>query len=624
MDPDKVQGDVQRPYQQEPEQSDKIDPEKFKKVMKVDESDEAQKRHKRNLKREEEEGEDEEVEDKGPTPPQASTSFSEFMSDKDELDNLFDKQSGGIRRQVEPEEQSSFVAPQPGSINTEGVELDDEEEPSTSVQAASGSGGATTTGGETSQQPPPQAPPSEGSSSGGYQQEGETPLYEGGGLTEESYTPEQTQPQRAPQQSQQEAFSGSSTESTEDGQVSESQEKEKGGEQPASHKKEEDASLLASQPKLGALKPKKKKKATGPAPEEKIVPQEKAPPQEKGKVQEKVSLQEGPAHQREVFHGETETVSKGIDKTDQKAPRSPQKEREHGEVTPHILQDQKTKEHIPTDLEGVEGTETKKTSPIAVPSKDEMAGDLSDEGKNAKQGVTNFETPEEAPSAPAVALRGPTKEEGAFRRLSPQEVRQKRLAKASKATSSAIEGMVVPSAGEGEKGQFREGKKEKEEEGNIVEASAESASITLPTFDTPLAPITPPDSTPEYSKLSPEVYELFEKMGGVMTIKQDEGITTTTMKIAMPNSVFDGSEIILEKYDTAPHSYNLQLVGSPEAVKRFSDNLPKLNTAFKEANFNFDVNLLTPSLSRPKKPPHLIRRKGSAGGKGGGGKQSSS
>ena len=38
MDPDKIKGDVHQPYnkpQQDQEASDKIDPEKFKKVMKV-------------------------------------------------------------------------------------------------------------------------------------------------------------------------------------------------------------------------------------------------------------------------------------------------------------------------------------------------------------------------------------------------------------------------------------------------------------------------------------------------------------------------------------------------------------------------------------------------------------
>ena len=69
-----------------------VDPEKFKKVMKVDESDETQKRKKRNLPKEEEEGADEEVQEQAPA-PNPVTSFSEFMSDKEELGNVFDKES---------------------------------------------------------------------------------------------------------------------------------------------------------------------------------------------------------------------------------------------------------------------------------------------------------------------------------------------------------------------------------------------------------------------------------------------------------------------------------------------------------------------------------------------------
>jgi len=102
-------------------------------------------------------------------------------------------------------------------------------------------------------------------------------------------------------------------------------------------------------------------------------------------------------------------------------------------------------------------------------------------------------------------------------------------------------------------------------------------------------------------------------------VQVDKGVTTTTMDINMPNSVFNGAQVILDQYSTAPHSYNVQLIGSPEAVKAFSENLDGLKSAFAEGRFNFEVNILTPSIGKPKKSPHLIRRKGSAGGKGGSG-----
>ena len=172
MDPDKIKGDLQRPYNapEEKESSDKIDPEKFKKVMKVDESDETQKRKKRNLPKEEEEGADEEVQEQAPA-PNPVTSFSEFMSDKEELGNVYDKESGGTRRQVAPQEGTAFTAPPSGSISTEGVDLDQESAPPPTSSGYSSETPSQPQQGETAQPPPSQ--PQEPSSPGQYQKPNE-------------------------------------------------------------------------------------------------------------------------------------------------------------------------------------------------------------------------------------------------------------------------------------------------------------------------------------------------------------------------------------------------------------------------------------------------------------------
>ena len=253
MDPDKIQGDIQRPFQQEPESSDKIDPEKFKKVMKVEDTDEAQKRNKRNLKREEEEGEDEDVEEKV-APPPASTSFSEFMSDKDQLNNVLDSESGGVRYQAAPDEDDAFLAPEAGSINTEGVDLDKSEAP----PPAQPPGQPQTGSGQEQAAPPPQQQPSEGS---GYTQEPRA-------STDESFSPPtyegdfEKQPFQQQQPVNQQQTQDTTSENTQ--QAQQPQEKEKGDEKPPKKKKEEDASLLASQPKTSDLIPKKKKKIKKP------------------------------------------------------------------------------------------------------------------------------------------------------------------------------------------------------------------------------------------------------------------------------------------------------------------------------------------------------------------------
>ncbi len=559
MDPDKIQGDIQRPFQQEPEASDKIDPEKFKKVMKVEDTDEAQKRNKRNLKREEEEGEDENVEEKV-APPPASTSFSEFMSDKDQLNNVLDSESGGVRYQAAPDEDDAFIAPETGSINTEGVDLDESEAPP-AVQPQ-GQQQQPQTGSEQQQAPPPpQQQPSVGS---GYVQEPPAP-------TEESFSPPtyegdfESHPslqQQPVNQEQQQSQNTTSEDSQNTQQAQQPQEKEKGDEKPSEKNKEEDASLLASQPKMSDLIPKKKKKTKKPTAEVKTLPKNMQTPQEGQKP--------------------SDVTGKAPNKLD-------------GTPLPesNVGKDQATS----APFEGIEGTE-----------------------EGGEEGLTALGNPkgDQISEAGAPSQKTDTKTVTPFRRLTPQEVRNQRLGKEGASTAAALEGMVVSSSGEGQKGEM--GKKKKDDDDSpFIEATSETASIILPTFETPIATVAETQATPSYTRLTPQVHELFEKMGGVMVVQLDKGVTTTTMNINMPNSVFNGAQVILDQYSSAPHSYNLQLIGSPEAVKLFTSNMTQLENSFKQANFNFEVNILNPSITQTKKPPHLIRRGSSAGGKGGGG-----
>jgi len=469
MSSKRIQGQIPgAPAPQEQEKDDKIDPEKFRKVMKVDESDEAQKRHKRNLRREEEEGEDEtQVQEKTPPPP--STSFSEFMNDKDELGNVLDSESGGIRRETAPEEGTARPTPPPGSISTEGVEFEEELAPGPAEILT-----------------PPQAPPPSKQPPSEHPPSAEAPLYEGG-------TEEQPPTVKKP-------------------------------EAKAKKKKVADTSLLASQPKTSELKVKKKGKKRA-APTKKIIPAEPKMVEE-GKVK----------------------------------PPAKKEEEEIG---------------IPPE---------KMKAPEAPPPKEKV------------------------------------KKEGIFHRMSSDEVRKKRMTTVEAREGAPIEGIPVEAGLE--TGLEEKGGGKKEEEVGFVEATGFTASMPLPVTEMVLTPITPTETTPTYSTLSSEIYELFEKIGGVMVIQQHTGVTTTTMTVNMPNSVFNNAQIIIDQYSTAPHAFNIQLVGTPEAVKAFRANLPQLEQSFKQANYDFEVNLLNPVLTTRKKSPHLIRRKGSLGGKGGrGGKR---
>jgi len=472
----KVNPNVQPPAPDEPEKSSQSDLDEIKnKWKKVQATEASEKKEQKTAAKKQMEEEEVEVEPEE-APPPTDGAFSEFMSDKDALGSALDKESGGIVRKTAPEERTPYATPPPGSIRTEGVEVEEEEPiPMPEEEIVT-----------------PFIAEEEGAMP--RLAEEEPPLYEGGS---EPKTVQAT---------------GAQVEQEKITETSKDQEKKK---------KEEDTSLLASQTKLSDLKVKKKRKPKAPKAVEKI-----------------------------VSKGEKEL-----------APEAP-----------------------------VEKPQEKKVE------KEEAAKAAAEE--KGKLGV------------------GETKKPSPFERLTPQEIRKKRL-KMEGELGVSVEGISTQKPGEGKEGEMGEGKKEKDET-RFLEASAATASAPLPPYVTPIAAVTPSAATPAYSKLSAEIFELFEKMGGVMVIKQQGGITSTTMHINLPNSVFNGAKIILDKYSTSP-AFNVRLVGSPEAVKVFAENLTKLDQSFKQANFNFEVNLLPPSIAREGKSRHLIRRKGAAGDQGGGG-----
>jgi hypothetical protein len=140
---------------------------------------------------------------------------------------------------------------------------------------------------------------------------------------------------------------------------------------------------------------------------------------------------------------------------------------------------------------------------------------------------------------------------------------------------------------------------EDEDESNLV--------IQQPTD---LGGVTPPlltSETPAYATLSPNVYELFEKLVGLLMIEEHKGISITTIKLSMPGSVFNNCEIKLEHFDTAPNSFNIQLLGNPSAVDLFNANYQGLVNAMSQSNFSFKANIRRPILLESYQ--HLIRRK---------------
>jgi len=139
----------------------------------------------------------------------------------------------------------------------------------------------------------------------------------------------------------------------------------------------------------------------------------------------------------------------------------------------------------------------------------------------------------------------------------------------------------------------------------------------------PAAPVLPPDIiqiTHEVSNdlkvgLTPEVTPVIEHMvGQILVMSTKEGIMQTEILLNNPemeNSVFYGSKIVLEKYSTAPDSFNIRLTGTPEAVTIFNGNIDILMESFNRGNFNFRIGRIeaTHEAGRP-----LFRRKERPGG----------
>jgi hypothetical protein len=123
--------------------------------------------------------------------------------------------------------------------------------------------------------------------------------------------------------------------------------------------------------------------------------------------------------------------------------------------------------------------------------------------------------------------------------------------------------------------------------------------------------------------LSPQTSALFGKLIGtlVFMVSSTPGITRTEIVLnsaPFRNSVFYNSTVTLVKYSTAPDSFNIQLKGSPEAVKLFERNTSSLTnaflTAYEERRIHFRVGRLETAVEQ--RTPHLIRRKEEPGEKG--------
>ncbi len=158
------------------------------------------------------------------------------------------------------------------------------------------------------------------------------------------------------------------------------------------------------------------------------------------------------------------------------------------------------------------------------------------------------------------------------------------------------------SMGEGEEKEDHEGKGASQEAAAIAAASGATAEATpfLPHVEG--AQPTPP--TP-YVQMSPQIMALYERMVGVMTIIQTTGVTETVLTLnarQFATSVLYGSQLVIREYSTAPTAFNVEFIGSSDALKLVQQNIPGLMGAVQQGNFNFSINRFDVKLSSTEKP----------------------
>jgi hypothetical protein len=134
--------------------------------------------------------------------------------------------------------------------------------------------------------------------------------------------------------------------------------------------------------------------------------------------------------------------------------------------------------------------------------------------------------------------------------------------------------------------------------------------------------ITPPDApvpSEPFSRLSPQVQELFEKTVGVMTVMHLDGLSQTsfTLSSKFPSSVFSGTQIIIEEFNTAPGQLNVRLIGSDAAVRLLQSNVGGLMATFQAGNYNFKVGRIDINYASAKNEAGTVfKRKEAASGGG--------
>ncbi len=167
--------------------------------------------------------------------------------------------------------------------------------------------------------------------------------------------------------------------------------------------------------------------------------------------------------------------------------------------------------------------------------------------------------------------------------------------------------------------------KNQEKELPIALTSEEAAALqqpghVTPQGTTPTAPVAP--LTAPFASLPAPFQQLFERMVGVITVMNTQGVKETTINLSNPQfakSMFYGAQITITEFSTAPKAYNIELLGNQQAVTTMNNNAEELVAAFQAGNYTFKVHRIDagylPSTKEVKrKETQRVKRKKTGGG----------
>jgi hypothetical protein len=117
------------------------------------------------------------------------------------------------------------------------------------------------------------------------------------------------------------------------------------------------------------------------------------------------------------------------------------------------------------------------------------------------------------------------------------------------------------------------------------------------------APTAAPTAS-SFSQLSHETFALFNKMVGLITIQSTKEVSTTTVTVNMPGSVFDKAEIVLQQFPTAKNSFTVNIKVAPEAMGLLNKEYDNLVSSLQGAKLGSTIDLQRPQLLNEYQATH--------------------